>query len=715
MASIRQRLRAGPINNICPRWQRRLDGRAYKSSAPPPASSGDGGGSRQGQRRRRGGDDAYETTDVEKPEPEEGTETVAMNATCSVNGLPSWSYMGGNEYLRFVRGLASRLKLDGGDVLLDLAAGDCGASALAIQQLFRGRLETVALLPSTASVHNFEEALQLRTTARHRDSRLGSFTPQINACVASTSQLGWLPSGTFDAAITFGAFSLVRSRMRLCSAYRAVLRAVRPGGRFIIADAEHPAQCASSKRSVLHDGGAGGGAGGSVSESVNGECGTCHWRAPVPLSFWLACTPMDLEVSVSAIEHTDLPGTATHSCASRHFALLAQRASAPHELRATVESGSDGGKVAILLSLSATSVDGTLQRRVQHLKETSIDNKRMYCGLHGYSLIIGEDLHHGRDTGWDNVKLLTAQHANYEWMLWVPVDAVFADTASSLGALTDDHHAQLIVLQDTSGDGTGTGVLTEPLLIRGKSEWSKRFLEQWWGFFADSFGGSSREALQLLLTGMHEEERARRVRIIQPEGVFTSVTSSEPLLWHQPYTAPALLVSFDESAAEVGSAAERASATATCPLQSSDRQMLRCLHVYTSHHLKAIQAADARYHPPAVFDVLGTAQAVMTTEDGTGADEEGAAHFGEMADTSAQRREEALVSADKGGGEGAANVVGGGGGGGGSGRGRGGNGSADSSGGDIDLAGGWLTPRISSGDMSMGGRPRPSSRRFTYT
>ena len=27
----------------------------------------------------------------------------------------------------------------------------------------------------------------------------------------------------------------------------------------------------------------------------------------------------------------------------------------------------------------------------------------MYCGLHGYSLVIAEDLHHWRDSGWDKV------------------------------------------------------------------------------------------------------------------------------------------------------------------------------------------------------------------------------------------------------------------------------------------------------------------------
>ena len=110
---------------------------------------------------------------------------------------------------------------------------------------------------------------------------------------------------------------------------------------------------------------------------------------------------MDLEVTVSTVEHTDLPGTSTYPCASRHFALLAQRASTPHEVRATIEASSEeskASKVAVLLSLSSSeTVDGEFQQRVQYLKEASIDNKRMYCGLHGYSLVIGEELHHARD------------------------------------------------------------------------------------------------------------------------------------------------------------------------------------------------------------------------------------------------------------------------------------------------------------------------------
>ena len=338
----------------------------------------------------------------------------------------------------------------------------------------------------------------------------------MNTCVASASRLDWLPPNSFDAAITFGAFSMLRSRARLCSSYRAVLHTLRPGGRFVIADVEHPDRCSRPSSSS-------GPSSSSLAEAASlnsqpDECASCHWRVSVPLAFWIACTPMDLEVTVSTVEHTDLPGTSTYPCASRHFALLAQRASTPHEVRATIEASSEeskASKVAVLLSLSASdTVDGEFQQRVQYLKEASIDNKRMYCGLHGYSLVIGEELHHARDRwasrlpcglpwiatdclpmasrwppfshelyprrgrGWDKVKLLAAQHANYEWLLWVPLDAIFADTASSLDALTDDKRANIIALQDESGDGMGTGVLSEPLLIRGKTEWSRRLLEQ---------------------------------------------------------------------------------------------------------------------------------------------------------------------------------------------------------------------------------------------
>ena len=261
----------------------------------------------------------------------------------------------------------------------------------------------------------------------------------------------------------------------------------------------------------------------------------------------------------------------------------------------------------------------------------------MYCGLHGYSLVIGEDLQHSRDSGWDKVKLLANELDKYEWLLWVPVDAVFADSASALSAITDGTRADLIALQVQGGDGMGNGVLSEPILIRGKSTWSRHLLAMWWGYYSDGFSGSEREALQQILLGMDEEERARRVRILELDPILSIVTSGEPLAWQQPFRPSTLLVSFDATLVtsesrgehrggeETDSNALGRDASAVCPARSTDRQMLRCLHAYTSYHLKAIQVADSRFSPPLVYDVSDGAAVTITdgAKEGNSSDANG--------------------------------------------------------------------------------------------
>ena len=226
---------------------------------------------------------------------------------------------------------------------------------------------------------------------------------------------------------------------------------------------------------------------------------------------------------------------------------------------------------------------------MRHLKETSIDNKRMYCGLHGYSLVIGEDLHHWRDAGWDKVKLLASQLDSW-WLMWVPMDAMFVDAANSLGALTDDGraHCRSPGRQRRRLQAMASSL---SLCFRGKSKWSRKFLERWWGFYREGFSGDEREALQLLLSGMHEEERARRVRIIELDSIFATAASAEPLPWHLPVVPPALLVSFDPSAVASSGAA------ALCGPRGPWALIGRCCAACVfSSTLKSIQAADARYH-----------------------------------------------------------------------------------------------------------------------
>ena len=108
----------------------------------------------------------------------------------------------------------------------------------------------------------------------------------------------------------------------------------------MIADGEHPEGCGTGRAS--EGGGGGGGSGGSGGGGGEGgglfagrrQCGSCHWAISAPPALWSACSPMGMEVSVAAIEHSELPGTAGHECAATHYALLAQRSSSRHELQA---------------------------------------------------------------------------------------------------------------------------------------------------------------------------------------------------------------------------------------------------------------------------------------------------------------------------------------------------------------------------------------------
>ena len=85
---------------------------------------------------------------------------------------------------------------------------------------------------------------------------------------------------------------------------------------------------------------------------------------------------------------------------------------------------------------------------------------------------------------------------------------------------------------------------------------------------------------------MHEEERARHVRIVELAGLLDTEPSATPLPWPQPSHPRSLLASFGSDT------------SLACPRKLSDRQMLECLHVFTSHHLKALQGVDAKYRSP---------------------------------------------------------------------------------------------------------------------
>ena len=117
--------------------------------------------------------------------------------------------------------------------------------------------------------------------------------------------LGWLPAETFDGAVSMGGLARLRSRRKVCAAFRELLRSLRPGGRALVAHVEHPKLCKPGR-----------GRGPALPGKEGLErCASCRWRVPVAPPFWAACTPIDMEVTVSTLEHTELPGTASRGAA----------------------------------------------------------------------------------------------------------------------------------------------------------------------------------------------------------------------------------------------------------------------------------------------------------------------------------------------------------------------------------------------------------------
>ena len=108
---------------------------------------------------------------------------------------------------------------------------------------------------------------------------------------------------------------------------------------------------------------------------------------------------------------------------------------------------------------------------------------------------------------WDKVKLLAHYVDMYEWLVWVPLGSLFVDSAAALDSLFDQTHTHLILPQDDAGDGAGAGLLTEPLVLRGKSEWSRTLLATWWSFSGSSYSGDPLDALGRIVRSMDEEER----------------------------------------------------------------------------------------------------------------------------------------------------------------------------------------------------------------
>lgn len=104
---------------------------------------------------------------------------------------------------------------------------------------------------------------------------------------------------------------------------------------------------------------------------------------------------------------------------------------------------------------------------------------------------------------WYKVKLMNeamSEKQNYDWYLFLDMDAVFCNTNERIEKYTDENY-ELILSDDIAEHSVvNTGVI----LIKN-SDWAKKFMERWWESRLDTTG---QEALQLLnwSGGMHAPE-----------------------------------------------------------------------------------------------------------------------------------------------------------------------------------------------------------------
>lgn len=103
---------------------------------------------------------------------------------------------------------------------------------------------------------------------------------------------------------------------------------------------------------------------------------------------------------------------------------------------------------------------------------TGIENKRLYCTLHGYDFIcVEKSLDPLRPPAWSKILLILElmQTSDYKWIFWTDADSLIMNMTISLEDLIVDNY-NLILSKDNTGINTGQ------FLIKN-CDWSKKLLQ----------------------------------------------------------------------------------------------------------------------------------------------------------------------------------------------------------------------------------------------
>lgn len=112
--------------------------------------------------------------------------------------------------------------------------------------------------------------------------------------------------------------------------------------------------------------------------------------------------------------------------------------------------------------------------RGDSVAQQSLENKRLFSELHGYTLIIEtEAFERTRPAAWSKLIGLRRHLEHYDWLLYLDADAVVMNPEKTVEALIPaDPDTHLVLTDDWSGPNTGC------MLVR-RHPWTSWLLEEW--------------------------------------------------------------------------------------------------------------------------------------------------------------------------------------------------------------------------------------------
>lgn len=130
-------------------------------------------------------------------------------------------------------------------------------------------------------------------------------------------------------------------------------------------------------------------------------------------------------------------------------------------------------RIAILI----LNDDQRLEARFTEMEQStvmSIQNKRAYCALHGYTLLLadGHMIDRSRPAAWSKVLALRHFLPSYDWIVYMDTDTLVMNPDIKIETLIDERY-DVVISEDWNGVNTG-------VFLTRNSTWSWWLLDELW-------------------------------------------------------------------------------------------------------------------------------------------------------------------------------------------------------------------------------------------